>query len=82
MYCTLIHDDITDLVKEICKQKNIKTLNKIHITINPSCNFTKESIKEEFKYNLTDINFDRVQIILDTSKNMNKSAIINSVDGY
>ncbi|SHH94213.1 hypothetical protein [Clostridium grantii] len=82
MYCTMIHENITDSVKEICKEKNIKTLKKIHITINPSCSFTKESIKEELKYNLPHINFDRMQIILDSSKNMDKQAVINSVDGY
>lgn len=82
MHGTMIFESISDSLKEICHEKNIRTLKKVHLTVNPATNLTKDTLKEELRINMPEIATDNIQIILDNLKTMDKQAIINSIEGY
>lgn len=81
MHGTMIFESISDSLKEICQEKEIRTLKKVHLTVNPASNLTKDNLKEELRISMPSIATENVQIIVDNMKNINKYAVINSIEG-
>ncbi|WP_461207224.1 hypothetical protein [Clostridium sp. DL1XJH146] len=77
----LLFQKIIDSLEEICAEKEISKINKLHVTVNKNSSITLDSLKEEMYTNIPQLLNNQLMIIVDNLDIGGIPAIINSIEG-
>jgi hypothetical protein len=78
----MVLDSILYSIKVMCMEKQLQALKKVHLTIKHGRNITTQTIRSELQISISQVNTEKIQMIVDSLKFIDKPAIINNIEGY